>query len=97
MLEFRDEANEKWMMNFAGYKEEGFPDGRWTEYIEKMITTDTQEIEVLMKPNSALLRGRRIPAGSNIVFQYFYEMGKICFYRLTCWKYRACLLTFAYN
>jgi hypothetical protein len=84
MLEFRDAASEKWMMNFENYKEEGFEDGLWTNYIEKMIQTEKEEVEVHMKPNSALLRGKRIPPGANIVFQYFMDLGTVvrCSYRL---------------
>ena len=77
MLEFRDEVNEKWMMGFSNYKTKGFPDGSWTNYIEKMIVLDKTQVEVLMKATSASLRARRIPEGSNVVMQYFHELGKL--------------------
>lgn len=77
MLEFRDEVNEKWMMGFNNYKTKGFTDGSWTNYIEKMIVMDKLQVEVLMKATSASLRSRRIPEGSNVVMQYFHELGKL--------------------
>jgi hypothetical protein len=49
MLEFRDEVTEKWMMGFSQYKQNGFENGIWTNYIEKMIKTDKLQVEVLMK------------------------------------------------
>ena len=82
MLEFRDEVNEKWMMGFSNYKTKGFPDGSWTNYIEKMIVMDKTQVEVLMKATSASLRARRIPEGSNVVMQYFHELGKLPVVRL---------------
>lgn len=75
MLEFRDEVNEKWMMGFSEYKEKGFPDGLWTNYIEKMIVLDKQKVEVLMKATRASLRSRRIPEGANVMMQYFHDLG----------------------
>jgi hypothetical protein len=75
MLEFRDEVNEKWMMGFCNYKTKGFPDGLWTNYIEKMIVLDKQQVEVLMKATRASLRARRIPEGANVMMQYFHDLG----------------------
>ena len=75
MLEFRDEVSEKWMMGFSEYKEKGFPDGLWTNYIEKMIALDKQKVEVLMKATRASLRSRRIPEGANVMMQYFHDLG----------------------
>lgn len=49
MLEFRDEVTQKWMMGFSQYKQNGFENGLWTNYIEKMIKLDKLQIEVLMK------------------------------------------------
>ena len=75
MLEFRDEVNEKWMMNFCNYKQKGFPEGSWTNYIEKMIALDKQQVEVLMKATRSALRARRIPEGGNVMMQYFHDLG----------------------
>jgi hypothetical protein len=50
MLEFRDDVSQRWMVNFLKYKDEGFPNNNWKEYIEKMIKTDTQIVEALRKP-----------------------------------------------
>jgi hypothetical protein len=54
MLEFNDAFNEGWMMGFDNYRENGFKDGLWTNYIEKMINMDKHTIEVCM----AVLRRR---------------------------------------
>lgn len=76
MLEFHDEVNEKWMMNFANYRKTGdFPDGLWTNYIEKMIMTDKLQVEVLMAASKASLRGRKIAEGGNVMMQYFHDLG----------------------
>ena len=78
MLEFHDEVNEKWMMNFENYRKSGdFPDGLWTNYIEKMIKTDKLQVEVLMTATKASLRGRKIPEGGNIMMQYFHDLGEL--------------------
>lgn len=77
MLEFRDEVTEKWMMSFNNYKTKGFPDGSWTKYIESMIETDKQRVEVLMKATRASLRARRIPEGANVMMQYTQVLGII--------------------
>ena len=37
MVEFRDEVSEKFMMGFLNYRTDGFPEGRFSNYIEKMI------------------------------------------------------------
>jgi hypothetical protein len=42
-----------------------------------MIVMDRLQVEVLMKATSASLRARRIPEGSNVVMQYFHELGKL--------------------
>lgn len=77
MLEFRDEVSEKWMMGFSGYKQKGFPEGLWTNYIESMIAMDKQQVEVLMKATRASLRARRIPEGGNVMMQYFHDLGML--------------------
>lgn len=78
MLEFHDEVNEKWMMGFGNYAKSGdFPDGLWTNYIEKMITTDKLQVEVLMRATKAALRSRKIPEGRNVMLQYFHDLGKL--------------------
>ena len=76
MLEFHDEVNEKWMMGFANYKRNGqFPGGLWTNYIEKMITTDKTKVEVLIQASTATLRSKKIPEGRNVMMQYFHDIG----------------------
>ena len=74
MVEFRDEVNEKWMMGFLNFKQVGFPDGKWTNYIEKMINMDKQHVEVFMQCSKSVLRARKIPDGANVVMQYFHEL-----------------------
>lgn len=77
MLEFHDEVNEKWMMGFSNYRKSGqFPGGLWTNYIESMIATDKQRVEVLMTPTKVVLKSRKIPEGSNVMLQYFHDLGK---------------------
>lgn len=78
MIEFHDEVNEKWMMGFGNYRKSGdFPDGLWTNYIEKMIMTDKLQVEVLMTATKASLRSRKIPEGRNIMMQYFHDLGQL--------------------
>ena len=77
MLEFHNDVNEKWMMGFCNYKKSGeFPDGQWTNYIEKMIMTDKLQVEVLMTAPKASLRSRNVPEGGNIMMQYFHDLGE---------------------
>ena len=87
MLEFHNDVNEKWMMGFCNYKKSGeFPDGQWTNYIEKMIMTDKLQVEVLMTAPKASLRSRNAPEGGNIMMQYFHDLGD-------CGKYsRKCII-----
>lgn len=85
MLEFNNDVNEKWMMGFCNYKKNGeFPDGQWTNYIERMITTDKLQVEVLMTAPKASLGSRAIPEGGNIMMQYFHDLGEN---RKHCRKY----------
>jgi hypothetical protein len=62
------------MMGFLNYKQVGFPDGKWTNYIEKMINMDKQHVEVFMQCSKSVLRARKIPDGANVVMQYFHEL-----------------------
>lgn len=73
MLEFRDEINQKWMMqhgNFSADRPGSLADGKWFEYIESMIKMNKHEIQVIMKPPKSFLRGRSSPEGSNVMVQY---------------------------
>ena len=74
MLEFRDEINEKWMMGFKDFKTRGFPNGKWTEYLESMIDMDKQKVEVLMQTSKQVLRARKIPEKANVMMQYEHEI-----------------------
>ena len=73
-VEFRDEVNEKWMSGFLNYKQDGFPGGKWTTYIEAMIAMDKLQVEVFMQCSKAVLRARRIPAGANVAMQYHHDI-----------------------
>ena len=65
-------------MGFGNYRKSGdFPDGLWTNYIEKMIMTDKLQVEVLMTATKASLRSRKIPEGRNIMMQYFHDLGQL--------------------
>ena len=76
MLEFQDGVTEQWMMSFCGYKDKGFPNGLWTDYIKQMIETDKVKVEVFMKCSSGVLRARRIPVNARVMMQYYQEIGK---------------------
>jgi hypothetical protein len=77
MTEFRDDVNEKWIMGFCDFKDKGFPDNSWNNYIEKMIRMEKQQVEVLMKCSKAVLRAKRIADGANVYMQYFHDVGKL--------------------
>ena len=74
MLEFRDEINQRWMMNFEKYNKKGFLHGKFANYIEQMIKTNKLEINVITKPPKAILRGRNSPQGSNVFIQYTHKL-----------------------
>lgn len=74
MLEFNDEVNEKWMMQFTDYKNVGFVNGVWTDYIENMIKTDKIEIQVMIRAQKNLRRGKSAPEGNNVMFSYLHEL-----------------------
>jgi len=73
MLEFRDEINQRWMVQFGNFSSErdgSLSDGKWYEYIENMIKMDKHEIQVIMKTPKSFLRGKSNPEGSNVMVQY---------------------------
>ena len=74
MVEFRDEVSEKWMMGFKNYRQNGFPDGKWTTFIEQMISMDKQQVEVYMQCSRSVLRARRIPENANVAMMYFVDL-----------------------
>ena len=66
MVEFRDEVSEKWMMGFQNYRVDGFPDGKFSNYIEQMISTEKQQVEVYMQCSRSVLRSRQVPENANV-------------------------------
>lgn len=74
MLEFHDEATQHWLVSFQNYSKTGFQDGNWEGFLEDMIKTDTQTIEVLLNPPKQLRRGRHHPQGNNIRVRYVQEL-----------------------
>lgn len=75
MLEFRNEIDQRWMTGFRNYSSEGFGDkGRWTDWIEDMINTETTVVQVLMNPPKALLRGRRAGSDNGVRLEYMHEV-----------------------
>ena len=74
MLEFRNDVVQRWMINFANYSASGFPNNDWTEYIEKMIKSNDEKIQVIMKPPQNVIRGNM---GPNMAIQYDFDVGKL--------------------
>lgn len=73
MLEFRDEINQRWMVQFGNFSYErdgSLSDGKWYQYIESMIKTDKHAIQVIMKTPKSFLRGKSSPEGNNVMVQY---------------------------
>jgi hypothetical protein len=61
MLEFHDKLNQKWMVGFKNFKEVGFVDDNWHDYLESLIKTDTQSVKVYVKPSRTASRGKNMP------------------------------------
>lgn len=77
MLEFRNDVLQRWMVNFANYSAAGFPNNDWTEYLERMIKSGDEKIQVIMKPPQNFIRGKSANiGGSNVVIQYDFDVGK---------------------
>lgn len=73
MLEFRNDVLQRWMMSFANYSTSGFPNNDWTQYLERMIKTSDEKIQVIMKPPQNIIRGNM---GANMAIQYDFDVGK---------------------
>ncbi|KAJ1436614.1 hypothetical protein B484DRAFT_393142 [Ochromonadaceae sp. CCMP2298] len=69
MLEFQDSINQKWMVNFKNFKESGFADDDWHDYLETLITLTTQSVKVYIKPGRMAARGKE-PNDPNMVGMY---------------------------
>ena len=61
-------------MGFKDFKTKGFPNGKWTDYLESMIGLDKQVVEVLMQTSKQVLRARKIPEKANVMMQYEHEI-----------------------
>ena len=56
------------------YRQDGFPDGKWTDFIEQMISTDKVQVEVYMQCSRSVLRARQIPDGANVAMMYHVDV-----------------------
>lgn len=75
MLEFRNDVLQRWMVQFANYSTDGFPQGDWTQYIEKMITVGDHKVQVLMKPPKTKPKPGAPVIGPGMAIQYDFEIG----------------------
>lgn len=80
MLEFNNEIDQQWMMNFLGFQTAGFTQalpnqaGRWTDWLESLICTDALQIQVLMNPPKAILRGRSVNTDNRVRLEYTHSL-----------------------
>ena len=77
MLEFHNDIDQRWLKNFGNYSQSGEsfdPMGGWTNWIEALASKETCQIQVLMNPPKALMRGRRASMDNQVRLEYMHDI-----------------------